>query len=159
MASFLITFKPAAENPKRGWPLTELQKLVRRLNDGEPAEEAWRFINRKDAKIGDRVFLLLQGKAGPALIGYGRINGRPQKVAGTPQIPVRFEGLVDPSAQAFATKEELFTIEGGERFWRIQSSGVKLEDNVAAGLEKLIVGRSPRPFAAQSAQEAKKLSI
>ena len=70
MASFLITFKPASENPKRGWPLGELQKLVHHLNKSEPAEEAWRFINRKDAKVGDRVFLLLQGKAGPALIGY-----------------------------------------------------------------------------------------
>lgn len=147
MTSFLITFKPASENPKRGWPLSELQKLVHRLNNGEPTEEAWRFINRKDAKIGDRVFLLLQGKIGPTIIGYGRINGSPRKISGTPQIPVRFEALVDPSVQAFATKEELFVIEGGERFWRIQSSGVKLENKVAAELEKLVVGRSPTAMA------------
>src|SRR5271169_6430847 len=140
MTSFLITFKPASENPKRGWPLSELQKLVHRLNNGEPAEEAWRFINRKDPKIGDRVFLLLQGKIGPTIIGYGRINGSPR----TRQIPVKFEGLVDPLTQAFATREELFVIEGGERFWRTQSSGVKLEDKVAAELEKLVVGRSPK---------------
>ena len=115
MASFLITFKPASENPKRGWPLSKLQTLVRRLNNGEPAEEPWRFINRKDTKIGDRVFLLLQGKSGPAIIGYGTVNGSPRKISGTPQIPIRFEGLVDPSAQTFATREELFVIEGGER--------------------------------------------
>ena len=151
MASFLITFKPADENPKRGWPLGELQKLVYRLRNGETAEEAWRFINQKDAKVGDRVFLVLQGKAGPALIGYGRINGRPQKTSGTPQIPVRFEDLVDPSSQVLATKDELVAIKGGERFWRIQSSGVKLDDNVAAELETLILGRSPKPLPAQSA--------
>ena len=28
MNSFLITYEPAAENPERGWPLEELQKLV-----------------------------------------------------------------------------------------------------------------------------------
>lgn len=130
---------------------SELQTLVRRFNNGEPAEESWRFVNRKDTKIGDRVFLLLQGKSGPAIIGYGRINGHPRKISGTPQIPIRFEGLVDPSAQTFATREELFVIEGGERFWRIQSSGVKLENKVAAELEKLIVGRSPKALAHQSA--------
>ena len=147
MTSFLITFKPASENPKRGWPLSELQKLVHRLNNGEPAEEAWRFINRKDTKIGDRVFLLLQGKIGPTIIGYGRINGSSRTISGTAQIPVKFEGLVDPLTQAFATREELFVIEGGERFWRTQSSGVKLEDKVAADLEKLVVGRSPKAMA------------
>jgi hypothetical protein len=151
MASFLITFKPASENPKRGWPLGELQKLVHRLSHSEPAEEPWRFKNRKDAKAGDRVFLILQGKAGPALIGYGKINGRPQRISGTPQIPIRFERLVDPSAQVLATEEELFTIEGGKRFWRTQSSGIRLEDNVAAELERLVVGRVAKPVARPSA--------
>jgi hypothetical protein len=147
MASFLITFKPASENPKRGWPLSELQKLVRNLSIGEPAEEPWRFINREDAQLGDRVFVLLQGKGGPAIIGYGRINGGPKKTTGTPRIPIRFERLVDLSAQALATKDEPFAIKDGERFWRFQSSGVKLQDNVAAELEKLVVGRSPKPIA------------
>jgi 5-methylcytosine-specific restriction enzyme A len=50
-----------------------------------------------------------------------------------------------------ATREELLAIEGGERFWRIQSSGVKLESNIAAELEKLIVGRLPKSLAHQSA--------
>jgi hypothetical protein len=150
MTAFLITFKPAAENPKRGWPLGELQKMVLRLRNGEPAEEPWRFKNRRDAQRGDRVFLLLQGKRGPAIIGYGRVNGRPQRISKTLQVPVSFEGLVDPSAQAFATKQELFAIEGGDRFWRIQSSGVKLADNVAAELEKLVVGRSPKSLTHES---------
>ena len=151
MASFLITFKPASENPKRGWPLSELRKLVRNLSIGAPAEKSWRFINRKDAQIGDRAFLLLQGKNGPAIIGYGKINGRPQKISGTPQIPIRFERLVDPSAQVLAAKEELFAIEGGKRFWRIQSSGVRLEDNVADELERLVVGRAAKPLEQVSA--------
>jgi 5-methylcytosine-specific restriction enzyme A len=151
MSAFLITFKPATENPKRGWPISKLQKLVRQISNGEPTEEPWRFINRKDALESDRVFLLLQGKGGPAIIGYGKISGAPQMTSGTPQIPVRFERLVDPSGQVLATKEELFAIRGGERFWRIQSSGVRLDDNLAAELERLVVGRAAIPFANASA--------
>jgi 5-methylcytosine-specific restriction protein A len=151
MTAFLITFKPAAENPKRGWPVAELQKLVRRLSNGEPAEELWRFKNRRDAQKGDRVFLLLQGKGGPAIIGYGKINGRRQRVSGTPQIPISFERLVDPSAQVLATRKELFAVQGGERFWRIPSSGVRLDDNIAAELETLVVDRAAKPLAHESA--------
>ena len=68
MNTFLITFKPKTENPERGWPLAELQTLVKALSSG-PVLERWRFLNRRDANIGDRVFLLLQGKGGPAIIG------------------------------------------------------------------------------------------
>jgi tetratricopeptide (TPR) repeat protein len=79
MNSFLITYKPATENPKRGWPLEELLKLVRANQAGDEAIEPWRFRNLKDIKLGDRVFLLLQGKGGPAIIGYGEIAGQPER--------------------------------------------------------------------------------
>ena len=79
MTSFLITFKPASENPERGWPLEKLQHLVRRLHNGEPVEEKWRFRNWKDVTTGDQAFLLLQGKRGPAIIGYGRVSRKPKK--------------------------------------------------------------------------------
>jgi hypothetical protein len=62
MTSFLITFKPSAESPERGWPLEDLQKLVHRFHRQGTVEDNWRFMNRKDVSIGDRVFLLLQGK-------------------------------------------------------------------------------------------------
>jgi hypothetical protein len=54
MGTFLITFKPASENPERGWPLEKLQTLVRRLQSGDTVEEKWRFNNRKDVTLGDR---------------------------------------------------------------------------------------------------------
>ena len=99
MASFLITFKPASENAQRGWPLESLTGLVRRLESGEAVEENWRFHNRKEVSVGDRVFLLLQGKLGPAIIGYGRASGEPN---GDKQVPISFEGRVDPSRYALA---------------------------------------------------------
>lgn len=71
MKSFLITFKPASENPDRGWPLDNIQRLARTSRKGKSVVEKWRFHNRKHVSIGDRVFLLLQGKGRPAIIGYG----------------------------------------------------------------------------------------
>ena len=49
--------------------------------------------------IGDRAFLLLQGKWGPAIIGYGRVNGGPENDDGKRRVPIKFENLVDPSTE------------------------------------------------------------
>jgi 5-methylcytosine-specific restriction enzyme A len=145
MNTFLITFKPAAENPDRGWPLEELQKLVSRQDAGEQVVEAWRFNNRRNISLGDRVFLLCQGKLGPAIIGYGNIAGEQRNNAG--QLPVRFEALVDPTAEVLADQQDLLRIGGGQKVWRTQSSGVKLADSIGLELEALVVGKSPRPRA------------
>src|SRR5690242_7953729 len=102
MKSFLITFKPAAENPERGWPLEKLQRLIRRQREGERVKQKWRFHNRKNVSLGDRVFLLLQGKGGPAIIGYGRVTGKPEDYEGKWQVTVEFESIVDPSGHVLA---------------------------------------------------------
>jgi hypothetical protein len=141
MGTFLITFKPASENPEHGWPLEKLQSLVRRQQSGDTVEEKWRFHNRKDVALGDRAFLLLQGKGGPAIIGYGQVNGQPEKGAGQWVVPIKFESLVDPSIEVLASKSEVRSIEGGQRYWRTQSSGVQLPEDVAANLESLLEKR------------------
>lgn len=146
MTSFLITFKPASENPKRGWPLAELQNLIRRMRNGVSVEEKWRFQNRKDVAHGDRAFLLLQGKRGPALIGYGRVSGAPEIEAGKRVVPITFENLVDPTTQVLAGKDDLRAIGEGQRLWRTQSSGVKIQEDIAASLEALVVGKAPKSF-------------
>ena len=145
MNSFLITFKPATENPKRGWKLSNLQKLVARCRSGHQPIEPWRFHNRKDVFLDDRVFLLLQGKNGPAIIGYGKVVGIPEQQDGTWRVPVQFESLADPTVETFASKDELLAIESGLSIWRTQSSGVLLKESVASQLEFLVVGSSPKP--------------
>ena len=75
MASFLITYKPYEENPKQGWPPNKLQNLIIRLNKNGTVQQRWRFKDTHSNR-GDRVFLLIQGKLGPAIIGYGRVNGK-----------------------------------------------------------------------------------
>src|SRR6516225_5886428 len=104
MKSFLITFKPDSENPERGWPLAELQRLVRRHELGKRTEEKWRFHNRREVSIGDRVFLLRQGKLGPAVIGYGQVVGEPEVDDGKWKTLARFESIVDPTTHVLATK-------------------------------------------------------
>jgi 5-methylcytosine-specific restriction enzyme A len=143
MNSFLITYKPASENPERGWPIEELRKLVRLNEAGEKAVEEWRFNNRKDVNIGDRVFLLLQGKKGPAIIGYGEIAGRPKQISDEWYVPVQFESIVDPTIEVLVRREDILTIEQGKKFWRIQSSGVLLPQSVANDLEAVVVGSLP----------------
>jgi hypothetical protein len=93
MKSFLITFKPATESPDLGWQIEELRKLVKMNRAGQKAIEPWRFRNLKDVRIGDRVFLLLQGKGGPAIIGYGEVAGRPENDSGRWRVPLSSKSL------------------------------------------------------------------
>jgi 5-methylcytosine-specific restriction protein A len=143
MKSFLITFKPATENAKRGWPLEALQRLVRRHRAGERFQEKWRFHNRKNVSPRDRVFLLLQGKSGPAIIGYGHVTGQPEDKNSTSQM-IEFEALVDPTREVLATKKDLLALDGSKSVWRTQASGIQLQERIATELEALVVGKSPR---------------
>lgn len=141
MNSFLVTFKSSTENRERGWPIQELQRIVRRHQHGERIVEPWRFANQKDVSFGDRIFGLRQGKAGPAIFGYGRIAG-PRARDGN--IPVEFDRIVDPDTEVLVTREELLGILGGAKYWRTQSSGILIPQSVAATLEDLVL-RRPQP--------------
>jgi hypothetical protein len=140
MQSFLITYKPATENPKSGWPIKEVQRLVKICHKQGWAEEDWRFRSLKKVSLGDRIFLLLQGKCGPAIIGFGNVVGFPSNHDNVPRIRVRFESIVDPTIEVMASKEELLRIEGASNKWRTQSSGIPLPESVASNLEILILG-------------------
>jgi hypothetical protein len=85
------------------------------------------------------VFLLLQGKNGPAIIGYGKVAGEPHKPKGRWIASVEFECIVDPCKRILADKEDLLGIDGGENSWRTQRSGVKLPSAVANELEAIVV--------------------
>ncbi len=117
---------------------------------GKRTEEKWRFRNRTEVSLGDRVFLLRQGKAGPAVIGYGKVAGEPENNNGTCLTLVQFESIVDSTTKVLANREELLAIDGGQPFWRAQSSGVRLPESVASELEALVVERSPKPNGEES---------
>lgn len=143
MRSFLITFKPSSENSKSGWPIEEIRRLVRTCRTQGSVEEDWRFRSVKKVSVGDRIFLLLQGKRGPAIIGFGWAIGQPKNTEGVPRVPVRFESIVDPTAdptEALVTREELLRIGGSSSLWRTQASGVLIPEAIADKLDRLVLG-------------------
>jgi 5-methylcytosine-specific restriction enzyme A len=150
MKSFLITYKPSNENPDLGWPVEELQKLLRRKNDVEKPKEMWRFRNRSEVAEGDHVFLLLQGKGGPAIVGYGEVAAKPENTSGRWRALVEFKAIVDPATHFFADRDDLLAIEGARNLWRTQASGVRIPEQVARELERLVSwGQQPKPRSAQ----------
>ena len=52
-------------------------------------------------------------------------------------VRICFEALVDPSKQVLVNKTQLLGINDGKRFWRTQSSGVRLSESVSLELERL----------------------
>jgi predicted HNH restriction endonuclease len=137
MNAFLITFKPETENPNLGWPIGDLLSMVKRNRLGKTVIERWRFHNRKDVSAGDRVFMLIQGKLGPAIIGYGQISGEPTKSPKGKQ-NVELISIVDPTGKTLASKDELKRIKGSESLWRTQASGIIIPPPIASKLETLV---------------------
>ena len=150
MNSFLITFKPSKENPKRGWPLESLQALVRKCKEGKKPKVDWRFHNRRSVSLGDRVFLLLQGKSGPAIIGYGKTVGHPSADSGQWRLRIKFEAIVDPTTHVLANRDDLHKLTATQHTWGTQISGVLLPSMVASELENLVVGKQPKEKASNS---------
>jgi 5-methylcytosine-specific restriction enzyme A len=142
MTSYLICWKPSTENPEQGWPEELLATLADTLIKSGSAVEPWRFNRRSGLIVGERVFLVRQGKRGHAILGYGAIDGEP--LAKDRGVPVSFEALVDPRSNlVFATSAELQEIKPGRHPWGTQSSGVALLSEIADALEEKVVGRSP----------------
>ncbi|CDY78050.1 HNH endonuclease [Caballeronia glathei] len=144
MTSYLICWKPSTENSEQGWPEAHLATLAETLSKSGRAVEPWRFNKQKGLTVGERVFLVRQGKRGHAILGYGAVDGEPRGTDG--RVPVSFEALVDPRSNlVFATSAELQEIKAGRQPWGTQSSGVVLAPEIADALQEKVVGRSPVP--------------
>ncbi|MGH8258799.1 MAG: hypothetical protein ACREUG_03815, partial [Steroidobacteraceae bacterium] len=142
--AYLITYKPRVESPELGMPLEDLHRLVEERAAGKQVVENWRFRNAKVWK-GDRVFLLLQGKGGPAIIGYGRVDGPVREISGTPMAPVEFEALVDSARDALVSRQELLALKRND-IWGTRQSGILLDPKIADFLEERIAVQSARPI-------------
>ena len=140
MASFSITYKPNAMTPEEGGlPVEEYQRLVRRLDRGDLVERRWLFRN-KSAKPNDRVFLLLQGEHGPAVIGYGRIKSGPNGNRPATR-SIAFEKLVDFSTEVLANRSTLDDI-SQKSFLSVAFSGCMLKNDIALKLEGIVKNTS-----------------
>ena len=150
VSSFLITFKPASENQGRGWPLEKLQQLATRISNGGEVIEAWRFHNRKDVSVGDRVFLLQQGRGGQRLSDTaGQQASLESRATNTGEC--RFISvLVDPTRQILASKAELAGMDGAASMWCTKSSGILIKAGIAEALERAVIGRLAQPISDDS---------
>jgi 5-methylcytosine-specific restriction protein A len=149
MTSYLIAWKPQSENKDKGWPEEELNALARTLRRTGRALEPWRFRRKRGVQIGERVFLVRQGKRGHAVLGYGTVAGPIDQPDGF--TTVSFQALMDTrSREVLATAEELHEISQSRAIWGSMSSGIVLPDDIAAALEKLVVGRTPVPDSSPS---------
>src|SRR5256885_7274213 len=111
MPAFLITWRPAGEIEGRGWPESNIRVLTKKLTKNGTVTEPWTFRSYRQAKKGNRVFLVRQGKQGQALFGYGRIINIPEP--NERSVDVAFEALRVPSVDVLATEEELHKIASG----------------------------------------------
>ena len=145
MPSYLISWKPSSENKTKGWPVESLAALAEAVRAKGRAREPWRFSRVKDVSIGERVYLVQQGKNGHAILGYGRVAAGPVK-ASPRRVPIDFEALVDPrTGQAFASHDELHAITTSKGVWDTNASGIRLPEPVERQLESLVIGRAPIP--------------
>jgi 5-methylcytosine-specific restriction protein A len=127
---------------KEGWPEENLAALAEERVKTGVAQEIWRFARRKGVKVGERVFLLRQGRRGQAIIGYGNVAKLPAAKDGFTM--VSFEVLLNPrSNTVLASQEELHSITTKAGVWNTRVSGIALAPGVTAQLEALVVGRSP----------------
>jgi len=144
MPAYLISWKPASENKEYGWPEEELIALADRLRTTGVAQEGWSFLRHEDVKVGERVFLLRQGKRGQGILGYGEIAKLPKP--SEENTLVSFDVLLSPrSKTVLATEGELHALADPKKVWNARASGTRLPPEIAAALEELVVDRDPVP--------------
>jgi putative restriction endonuclease len=143
MTAYWLTFKPYGPSAPRGWPIEELQDLVRRFNiDPSGATEWWRIASHQSAQSGDRVYLFKQGDNPRGIFGVGNITGGPENrsvpsddLGPVPRALVRFEQLVDPSTDFLLRLEEIEDVVPPTLI-NAQASGNSVADEVASEIEK-----------------------
>ncbi len=120
--------------------------------------ETWRFRSHKQAKLGDEIYLLKQGKNNPGIFGYGVIIKSPYSISEAVKFPsgwarpptgelsaeemekktwvvdIRIDEIVDPSKELFLTLNELKQLHPPAGLWFTQSSGIKIPDDVAEAI-------------------------
>ena len=136
--TFLLTWK------EDQWPHKKLLRLVNTFKAEEEVEDVWRFKSHKKAKVGDRVFIMKQGKNPRGLFGSGRITGKPfqnknmtNKAGQHPWcVDVTFDQLVDPKKTLLVPYEELSRFYPERGLWNNQSSGIEIPEHVASKIEQ-----------------------
>jgi len=138
MIAHLVTFRPLEESPL-GMRQSRIRELARRSQSAY-----WRFYGHRQVSLGDRVYLLMQGKRGPAIIGYGATDGQPVKEDEGWVVPIRFRRIVSASDSPLASEPELRRLWRKPGLWNTQRSGIRVPQPIAEALESIVVGDAAR---------------
>jgi 5-methylcytosine-specific restriction protein A len=143
MPTYLLSWNP------NNWHWPDLTDAAARVAAGERVAERWSCGNTKVIRAGDRFFLIRLGKTPRGIFGAGYVTSPPfyephwddeRRARGdvTLYVMVEFDWLVDPEGEPegmipfrYLETEPRFT---GMK-WRLQKSGARIPDAVAAAVE------------------------
>jgi hypothetical protein len=138
-SAFLLTWKES------GWPHSNILRMFRIYQEQGFVEEDWRFHAHRQAKSGDRVWLLKQGAGPKGIFGVGKIlaparrgdagNGKQQMM-----VRVRFSVFSDPKQQLLIDEPATRGVLSATQI-RMQASGYPLSDDQSESLEIFLADR------------------
>ena len=140
---FLFTWKP-----ERGWPHRDLRKLVETFQSTGTAKQRWRCKAHKKIHLGDRAYLLKQGKP-IGIFGRGTVIGKPERNAKTIsgqnpwQVLIGFEVprgdvLWDPEDRFLVDESHLLDLPTRKTQWQLPAAGTTLATAAARGIDGII---------------------
>jgi len=141
MSAFLLTWK------QDGWPHENIVRMARSIELEGHVDEPWRLHAHRKANVGDRVWLLKQGRGPKGIFGTGHVIAPPrQGPAGNGQIqwmaPIRFSAFVDPLQQLLIGEDVVARVLRTTQM-RSQASGDSLGDDQSEALQRAFESGSP----------------
>lgn len=97
-------------------------------------------------RVGDRAYLLKQGKEPRGIFGVGIVDGPPEErtpaIVGKRKnyaVQIKFEVLLDPTREMLITRDELLRLQAGPADrWDTERSGVPLKPEAARVIEERV---------------------
>jgi 5-methylcytosine-specific restriction protein A len=152
MSTYLLAWNPNL------WQWKDLEEKSARVKNGEEVIEDWSMANR-NARIGDRIFILRVGVEPRGIFAsgtiiknpYERLHWDPNKAKlGVKQFAVdgKFDILLVPGVDEIFTRDRLNAPPLASMHWDTQLSGVLIPDPIAIALEdawKLFISSGELP--------------
>lgn len=140
--NFLFTWKP------QHWSHDNVRKLIETFRSIGTVEEPWSCAAHKKIHVGDRAYLLKQGKP-IGIFGRGTVVGEPAKKTrpdpgdSVYQVLLGFDVsrgdvLWDPEDQFLVDERQLLNLPVPKKQWQNQSSGITLDASAARAIDSII---------------------
>ena len=131
--SWLLTWNPT----KWQWPGDMLPKISLRSMNGEiiAGDQSWSVANTRRVQLGDKIYLMRQGRNQPGLIASGIAYGSPypgghwnESGDSTNYIDIAWTAIIDPDTHSPLPRDELKTGLTDHVNWSTQRSGISIDN-------------------------------